>query len=160
MKQYLFQIVTPYLLLFLFFCLDIWLFFAISKPASFLIFSFFIATLFARPFSWGQTIWTLVLLMSAALTTGLSIWWPLLLAVPACLTILPIRSHIFNHPLYPALAVGLCIAADLLILRPYLLGATTSTTYTIGVIFGSMMVTMLFSLKLKTGKIRQSLTHA
>jgi hypothetical protein len=90
---------------------------------------------------------------------GPSLWWPLLSTLPACIIILTIRTHMFPNLLYPALATGLCIAGDLLIIRPILLQITPDLAYTIGGIFSSMIITMLFSLKLKTGKMRQSLTH-
>ncbi|EKD48555.1 MAG: hypothetical protein ACD_64C00258G0003 [uncultured bacterium] len=146
--------------LFLLLCIELWLFFAVGKPTNFLILSYFIALLFDRPFSWIQTGWTMILMMSAALTMGLALWWPLLLLLPTCCSILIIRNHIFNHPLYPALISSLCIATDFLILRPFLLETPLGQAYTIRIIFATLIVTMLFSLKLKTGKRGQSLTLA
>ena len=154
-----FHVIWPYLFPFVLFCIDLWSFFLIGQQASFLLLSFFIAFLFTRPFSGGQTMWFFLLLMSASFTIGPSIWWPLISALPACIIILAIRAHMFPHLLYPALATGLCIGIDLLILRPILLRITPDGAYTIGVIFSNIMITMIFSLKLKTGKMRQSLTH-
>ncbi len=152
-------LVTLYLFSFLLFCIDLWSFFLIGQQTGCFLLSFFIATLFTKPFSWGQTTWFFLLLMSTSFTIGPSIWWPLLSALPACVIILTIRTHIFPHLLYPALATGLCIAADLLIIKPSLLGIMPDLAYTIGSIFSSIIITMFFSLKLKTGKMRQSLTH-
>ena len=153
------HLITPYLYPFLLFCIDLWSFFLIGQQAGFLLLSFFIATLFTRPFSAGHTTWLFLLLMSASFTIGPSLWWPLLSALPACIIILAIRTHMFPHFLYPALATGLCIAGDLFIIRPVLLRIMPDITYTMGVIFSNMVIAMLFSLKLKTGKIGQSLTH-
>ncbi len=153
------HVVTPYLFPFMLFCLDIWAFFLLGQQAGFFLLSFFIAILFARPFSWGHTTWLFLLLMSTSFTIGPSLWWPLLSALPACIIILTIRTHIFPHFLYPALATGLCIAVDLLLMRPFLLKGMPDVSYTMGVIFSNIMIAMFFSLKLKTGKMRQSLTH-
>ncbi len=149
-----------YISFFLLLCFDLWSFFASNNPAGFLVLSLFMVGLFARPFPWGHIIWGFLLLMSASLTMGLPLWWPLISVLPASIIISAIRPNIFPHQLYPALATGLCLIVDLLILRPFLLETTPSTPYTIGIIFGNILICMIFSLKLKTGKMGQSLTLA
>jgi hypothetical protein len=150
--------VLPYFLLFCFLCIDLWFFFTIGSAIPLFLLSFFCATLFMHPPSKSTSLWALLLFMSASQTMGLSIWWPLITVAPFCLIIPAIQNHIFNHLLYPAAIAGLCVAIDLLALRPLLLGKTLPPIYTMGVIFSTLIATTVFSLKLKTGKTGQSLT--
>ncbi len=128
-----------------------------DHPTSFLVLSFLIARLFTHTISWGIAGWAFLLLTSEAGVMGVPISYMLISTAPPLLIILSIRSHIFSHLLYPGLVTTYCIALDQLLLQPLIGGLHPDIVYTIAVIFGNMMITTLFFLKLKTGKMRQSL---
>ena len=128
-----------------------------GRPTLFLVLSCLMAYLFNRPFLPGITSWAFLLTASYATLLGLPAWHAAISLGPVLIIILAIRHHIFSHILSAGLALAFYLALDLFILQPILGGIYPERAYTIGVIFGNMMISTLFSLKLKTGKMRQSL---
>lgn len=150
---------TPSILLFVFFCIDIWMFFLFGIATPLISTSFLFSCIFMNSTSHSFILYSTLLLASACQTMGLSLWWPLVAIAPFFLIILAIQNHVFLNPLYPALAASLSVAIDLFLFRPLLLGKAIPPSYTIWIISSTLLLTTIFSLKLKTGKTGQSLTH-
>ena len=145
-------------LLFIFFSFDIWLFFLFHIPP-FITLSLWYAALFSERPSPSLTIFPLFLYMSLSQTMGLAYWWPLVIVAPWALAIIHSKSYVFGSPFYPATLAALCMATDVLALRPLLLGRHIAPSYTMGVIFATLFLTTIFSLKIKASRAGQSLTH-
>ncbi len=155
MKQYFSSLFLTTLTLFFLFALDLWFFFLEGNQLTFFVLALFIATLFSPQNRTSIIIGCSLLLLCESLVINSSLWLPLVYALPAALIITTLRPHIYPHALYPAVASGLCIVVFQLAFFPALLA---DYGYTIWLVFGTMIITWLFSLKLKTGKMRQSLT--
>ncbi len=158
--SFLRKIILPYLFLFSIFCIDIWVYFGLGEQVSFLTFSFLIAILFSRPLSFPFILTALILLMSISSTMGHPLWLPLIYSLPSIGIIAVIKPQLYFHKAHPPLAASLAVGAYLLLFRPYFLGLSPFRFYTIGAIFGTIIVSTIFSLTLKTGKKGQSLTQS
>ncbi len=155
MKNCFGSILSTTLILFVLFALDLWFFFLEGRQLTFFVLALFIAFLFSPQNRTGTIIGCSLLLLCESLVINSSLWLPLVYALPAAVIITILRPHIYPHALYPSLASGLFIVIFQLAFSPALLA---DYGYTIWLVFGTMITTLLFSLKLKTGKMRQSLT--
>ncbi len=157
--SFLRKLILHYMLLFSFFCIDIWFFFGAGEQVSFFTLAFLITILFSRPLSFPFILTTLLLLMSISFTMGHPLWMPLIYSLPFISIIVLVKPHLYSLHLYPPMVTGLVISSNLL-LRPYFNLMLPTSSYTIGIIFVNMFMSSLFSLTLKTGKKGQSLTRS
>lgn len=149
--------IIPYLMLALCFCADLWLFFIVGKQLFFFTLSYVYAYLFLRPFSFTFCAISALLLASISLTISQP-FASLIISYAAMPIILALKPHLYPHSYYPSFAISMVLAVQMLSLSLGSAPATLLSGYTISAIFGTLIVSMLFSLTLKTGKKGQSLT--
>jgi uncharacterized membrane protein len=81
----------------------------------------------------------------------------LLYALPAFALIKVIKNRLYITPLQPVITLGLLLLIDIYLIKGLLKGLAVSPLYTMGMLFGNIMIVLVFSLKLNGGKTRQSL---
>ena len=82
---------------------------------------------------------------------------PLFYLIPALIAINIMHEHIYINTLHPLLIIASCLLIDILLCKGYILSLSIAGPYTVGAFFGSILVTALFSLKFRMGKMRQPL---
>lgn len=155
-----FQISTVLHLMFLmiFFCFDVWSFFWYQQIISFFALSFLTTLMFHRTISWQTALCSLLLLLTEARLYAEPPLPALLFYGSAIIVLWVLKDHVYAYGLYSALAVGSLILLHKLFLAHSYSETSGGTWYTMSIIFGNILVSMLFSLILKTGKKGQSLT--
>ncbi len=81
----------------------------------------------------------------------------LLIALPTFFFITMIRHRLYSTPLQPLVTLATFLLLDIYLIKGLLKGQTVNPLYTISLLFGNMILVLVFSLKLNGGKTRQSL---
>ena len=148
-------------LLLLFFMLvlctgDILSYFLLEYHATYFLLAFLIAYYWYRESLLIMTI-GIFLLATESFIVYESPFIALLSALPAFALIRMIKNRLYITPLQPAITLGIALLIDIYLIKGLLKGFAVPPLYTMGMLFGNIMIVLVFSLKLNGGKTRQSL---
>ena len=136
--------------------LDIWGYFFFEHQYCYVLLSFLIA------YSWYyDSLMTLIFgtffLATQSLIIHESLIVSLLSGVPIIIASMLLKDRVYVTPTYPAVALALALWIDIFLIKQVIGISPDPSFYTMGAIFGNIVVVKLFSLKFNAGKTRQSL---